>query len=417
MQTGDRSTGAGGARRRDEPLDEDVRVGGQVAVQRRLRGLTQEELAAEASVSVSYLRKIEQGSRPATRTLISALARALGVDVTVLTGQPYVTGDRRTDAVHDLIPALRGELAAYRLPPIEEHPVPALVELQAMTDEVSQLRHRVDLFGLGRRLPEVLAALRFASHAHTGGSRERVMALLAEVYYAVRQFLHKLGYLDLAALVADRYEWAAAGSDDPQALALAEVFRAGELDRAGDWRGARAVMTGAVDSFDLTRAGAATWSVWGFLHLMSAYMCAHAGDEAACWAYYAEAEEAARRLGEDRDDYRLAFGPTNAAIWGTALAVELMDGAKAVERAGHVHLAGQVPPERAGHHWLDLARGQLLYGKRQDALDSLMEARRVAPQQLRYHPMARETLYVLARYERRTSERLRELATWMGLDG
>lgn len=103
MQTGDHPTGTGGLQHRQgEPLDEDLRVGGQIAVQRRLRGMTQEELAAEASVSVSYLRKIEQGSRPATRTLIAAVARALGVDVTVLTGQPYLTGDRGADAVHDL---------------------------------------------------------------------------------------------------------------------------------------------------------------------------------------------------------------------------------------------------------------------------------------------------------------------------
>jgi hypothetical protein len=33
----------------------------------------------------------------------------------------------------------------------------------------------------------------------------------------------------------------------------------------------------------------------------------------------------------------------------------------------------------------------------------------------RYHPMARETVYALARVERRSSESLRGMAAWMGM--
>src|SRR5262249_56634891 len=103
------------------------------------------------------------------------------------------------------------------------------------------------------------------------------------------------------------------------------------------------------------------------------------------------------------DCLRLCCGPTNPAIWGTALGVEMMDGAEAGRRAQFVHLpAAGIPPERAGHHYLDLARGQLLYGDRSAALDALHLARRIAPQQTRYHPMARETVYALARAERRS---------------
>jgi hypothetical protein len=40
------------------------------------------------------LRKVEQGSRDATPALTAAIAKALGVDVTSLTGQPYY--DSRT---------------------------------------------------------------------------------------------------------------------------------------------------------------------------------------------------------------------------------------------------------------------------------------------------------------------------------
>jgi hypothetical protein len=148
---------------------------------------------------------------------------------------------------------------------------------------------------------------------------------------------------------------------------------------------------------------------------MAAYMSAHAGDEADTWSHHREAESLASRLGHDGDAYRLAFGPTNVAIWGTALGVELMDGGQAVERARQVRLTPKTPPERAGHHFIDLARGQLLNGHRAGVLDSLLTARQIAPQQTRYHPMAREAVYAPARAERRSSESLRGLAVWMGV--
>lgn len=56
---------------------------------RKLARLTQPELAHKANVSVSLLRKVEQGSRPASPAFIAAVARELGVNIEDLTGQPY----------------------------------------------------------------------------------------------------------------------------------------------------------------------------------------------------------------------------------------------------------------------------------------------------------------------------------------
>jgi transcriptional regulator with XRE-family HTH domain len=392
----------------------DDHIGARIAIKRKLQGLTQWRLADRAGVSVSLLRKVEQGNKPASPALVACVAKALHVDRTDLTGQPYRTGDRKHDAVHELVPDIRRELVAYRLPPEGDRPVPSLARLATEVAEVSQQRHRVDLFGLGSKLPAVLGDLRAASFAYQGGDRERVMCLWAETYYATRQFLFKLGHNDLAAQVADRYEWAAEQSGDPLAMALSGVFHAGELDGAGDWQSARAVMASTLDGLDVP-AGPSALSVRGFLHLMSAYMAAHAGDEVDVWAHHAEAEEIANRLGSDRDDYRLAFGPTNVAIWGTALGAELMDGATAIERSRRVRLTKRTPPERAGHHFIDLARGQLLYGDRRAALTSLVTARSIAPQQTRYSPMARDTVHALAAAERRSTDSLRGLAAWMGV--
>jgi transcriptional regulator with XRE-family HTH domain len=395
-------------------VQDDDSIGARIAAQRKLRGLTQEQLAHRAHVSLSLLRKVEQGSRQVTHQLVASVAAGLGVERNELTGQPYRSGDRTLDAVHDLIPELRRELVAYRLPPAADRQIPPLEALRTQVAEVSRARHNVDLAALGTALPSALGDLRAAAWGTTGPDRERLMRLLAEVYYAARQFVSKLGYPDLALLVADRYEWAAEQSGDPLAVALAGVFRAGELDAAADTRGARATMTATLDTI-MPADDEGTLSVHGFLHLMSAYMSAHAGDADDTWSHWRAAEELATRLGHDRDAYRLAFGPTNVAIWGTALGVELMDGAKAVERAQHVRMTAQTPPERQGHHFIDLARGQLMNGDTAGALASMYTARRIAPQQTRYHPLARETVYALARAERRSTESLRGLAAWMGV--
>ncbi len=384
-------------------MREGEHIGARIAAWRKIRGLSQRELGAEANCSWSLIGKIERGERAATPMVIAAAARALQVDRATLTGQPYPSQNRYEDQVHAGVAMVRRELAAYRLPPEQDPPPVDLTNLRARTRLISALRHQADLQGLGAELPEALSRLRSAAYASSGTDRETIMAMLAEVYYATRQFTHKAGYSDLTSLLADRYEWAAGQAGDPHLLSLADVLRAGELDAAGDTRGSRSVLAVAVERFDLRSPTQQDLSVWGWLHLMSAYMAAHARDAAATWDHYAEAHAAARQLGVDRDDYRLAFGPTNVGIWGTALGIELMDSAAALSRATLVTLTDQTPPERAGHHYIDLARAQLLHGHHQDALQSLQLARTITPQQVRYHPLARDVVLTLAQAERRSS--------------
>ena len=64
-------------------------IGGRVAALRKTRGWTARELARRARVSYSLLAKVETGSVPASPAFTGAVARALRVDVSRVTGQPY----------------------------------------------------------------------------------------------------------------------------------------------------------------------------------------------------------------------------------------------------------------------------------------------------------------------------------------
>jgi transcriptional regulator with XRE-family HTH domain len=399
-------------------VQDEESVGARIAVERRLRGLTQQELARRASVSVSLLRKVEQGDRPASSGLATAAARALRVDRQKLTGQPYYSGDRRIDAVHDIVAELRREAVAHRVPAVHDHEPRSVQVLREEVSAAGRALRRADLARLGRLLPTVLEDLRDPALS-AQGSEVEIMALRAAAYDMARQLAKTLGHFDLGSILADRYEWAARQSGDPLAVALAEVFSGRELDSAGEYLAARDVMAHAQAHLEphLAEDNPAALSVYGFAHLMTALAAAHAGDDNTTWSHYAEAVETAGRTGRDRDDYRTAFGPTNTAFWGVSLAVQLMNGPEAVKRAGQIRKTAGVPRDRLGSFYVDAARGYCYQGDRRGALESLLKAREVAPQAVRYGTSARETVYALAKAERRSSETLRGLAAWMGLQG
>src|SRR4051794_13657953 len=193
-------------------------AGTHVATFRKLKGLSQRKLAELAGVSYSLLTKVEAGHKPATPALISAAARALNVDVSQLTGQPYAP-DTPTDAqVFEHIAVLRRELTAYNLPPTRDGQPRPVEELRDAVTGLSRLRHGVNLLKLGKDLPQVLQDLRFAAHIYDGHQREQVYGLLAETYAAAGQLAYKMGYTDLSSITTDRYQWAAAQSGDPLAV-------------------------------------------------------------------------------------------------------------------------------------------------------------------------------------------------------
>ncbi|MFG1928799.1 helix-turn-helix domain-containing protein [Cryptosporangium sp. NPDC048952] len=404
-------------------MDDDDRVGAQVKVIRTLYGLTQEALARRANVSTSLLSQVERGVVPASPGFLAAVARALDVPQSRLTGQPY--RDEAADVLsHQSLAPLRRELAAYRLPPAADDPRPRpLRQLRASVAMLSTARHQSDLTTLGEVAPGLLAELRSAAHhLAPGPDRNAAYGLLAETYAAAGQLVWRLGHGDLSQVTTDRYMWATEQSGDRLAQRVGDYLLAGELAAVGEWTGARRTVNAAIADVEsmVSRKdpGPVVWAVWGNLHLKAGLIAARAGDAATAWTHHREAVDAVSRLDiPERDDYRLVFGQTNVAIWRVGLAVELQDGAAALQAADDVRPpADYTAPERIGHHHIDTARAAVYHGDRARALEELLLARRATPQQTRNHPMVRETLHALAHAERHASGTLREMATWVGVD-
>ncbi len=393
-------------------------IGARISAERKLRGFSQQQLAARAHVSHSLLTKVEQGRRPASPALVTAVARALDVDRGQLTGQPFRAPRDRDHAVHDMVPRLRQEILATALTPSEDRPTPSLPALSAAVTAITHAAERADLALIGERLPTLLADLRLAAHTTSGQDREQVMRQWAQAFGAARGFTQNLGYFDLSTVIANHYDTIAAASGDPLCMTLGITKHAQDLVAVGRHDQAQQLLQQARDQLEPLLASNApeVLSVFGYLHLRSALATARAADPVRTDEHWREAAAYAARLDGEPNHYGLWFGPSNIGIWGVGLAVELVDGPLAIRRGKQLTISPALPPARLGHHYIDLARAQLLTGHRQASLVSLQSARRISPQQTRYHPMVRETIAGIAHAERRSTESLRNIAAWVGIE-
>lgn len=391
-------------------------IGPRIARARKLRGgLTQRELAARVPCSKSLIAQVERGHKPASPSLVAAVARALNVDITELTGQPYRGRTERTDRIHATVPQLRQALVYWDVLPDLEFPPRSLNALRADVLKVTAFRQSARYVELGALLPSLIKELICAAHGATGHERADLFGLLAAAYSAADSMAYKLGYMDLFNLAVERVAWAASQAEDPLLGAVTDTRRSMAFVVTAAWDGGLKLLdrTSRQLQGELTD-DSAVLSVYGTVHLRAAILAARGNRSSVAWEHMNEARETAQRIGVDTADYSLLFGPSNVTIHEVAVAVELGDADKAIRLGGDLELPETLPAERSSHHYIDLSRAWLWTGQREKALQCLLAAESLAPQRTRYHPMARETVGRLLDMQRRVPENLRGVARRMG---
>lgn len=386
-------------------LGSHAEIGRRVAALRNARRMTQPALAAAAHVSLSSLRKVEQGSRPITDRVLRALADALGVDPDRLTGRRADSDSR----VHGAIPAVRTAIDAYDLP--EDGPVWPLARLRASVGQATRQRLTSQYTRLAETVPSVLAELTRAVHHGPEAERRETASLLAAAYRAADAVAYKYGYYDLSGRLVELMRWAAAINGDPVLLATASYVRTEVFFASGNLApGLRAleVAAAALPSPATDHARAAV----GALHMRAAVLAARMlEDSSIVIDHLSVASSLAAQVPEGIYN-GTAFGPASMRIHKVSVAVEMGDGARAVEVAGAWEPPQDLPAERRSHFFIDLARAQLWIGSREDAFCSLQAARQIAPQHVREHPYVRDALVTLLRLHRSPSRPLVSYAEW-----
>ncbi|MEU0942313.1 helix-turn-helix transcriptional regulator [Streptomyces canus] len=393
------------------PNPDDDSTGARIKEQRRLARLTQRQFAAMLPYSYSLLNQVECGARPATADFTAACAKALDIDVTVLTGQPYVTELQR-DRLAELVRPIREALDLYDLGANPDLSVRSGRELVREADELCALVRATHLRSAARRLPDAIAEL---THRAWSTPSTELWQALASTYRTAHDIAVKLGYYDLATVSLDRMAWAAERASDACLGAVRQYMRALVYFREGEYTIGQRLVTvghGIVDQAAETRE---TLAVAGQLHLGASVICARAEDATGVERHIAEARRIAKRIGDASDVHWLSFGPTNVALHRMSALVEMREFDDALTQARKIRLPNKLATSRRAHFLIDRARTEMETGLTEDALKSLVAARKEAPEQTRYHPVARETIRGLVHTARRTPDTLNHLAAWVGL--
>jgi transcriptional regulator with XRE-family HTH domain len=294
----------------------------------------------------------------------------------------------------------------------------SVADLTRQVTTAWRLRQRASYEALGQLLPMLLTEAETRAH---GGADDAEQAgrVVVHAYNATSSLLRKLGDGPLALVAADRAVRAARALDDPVLMAAALYRLANVLLSA---RRPEETTTVALQAADLIEPGKMqtprSLATWGGLLLTAAVAAARGADESAAWELMGEARTAGRLLGTDYADIYSIFGPTNIAIHGVQIAVELHNGRDAIRRSTMVD-PGRLPTsliERRGQFLIDLAHGYVLEGDDRPAVAVLLQADHIAPQEVRLSPEVHGlTRVLLARERAGAIPGLRELAERIGL--
>jgi len=368
--------------------------------------------------SAEALGLLDQGDGAANRRELLRNAAVLGAAAVVSPPWSREGSAGATEEPAEVV-SIRDALMDYDA--IWEDEVANLVDLGSLDRQVQQAwqaRQAAAYRQLGVLLPRVLTNAQLAARQLDGDRRRAANRLLAETYQCVGFAMANTGQGDLAWIAADRGILAAKQSDDRLVVAASSRMLAHALLAMGRHDKAQQVAVTALTTLEpgVGSALPAHLSIYGALLQTSAVVAARRGDRAGANEFLAEANTIAQRLGEDRNDFWTVFGPTNVGIHRASVLVELGDAGLVVEQARAIDPSHLPSLERRAHHLLDIAQGYGQWRKDHQALDALLHAEQLAPQEVHHQPAVRRLVVDLLHRERRTTKpKLRELATRVGV--
>jgi transcriptional regulator with XRE-family HTH domain len=382
----------------------DESIGGRLRRCRQKLGLTQEQLAAKAGLSVDVITGAERGrSLPQTTTLMR-LARALDVELTVLLDdQPRFdrSGASSVLAVRDVL------LSPADLPGVE-------VAGGGEPTPIDELRRHVDTawrtYWKGRfdLVTEMVPGLIVEARRTWSEKGPAAVGPLAQSYQLAACVLVQMGKPDLGALAAERALHAAhSGQDELQEAVLHGTYAWALLHQGRPEEAERVAVTAADRITPAFTAPADQVAVWGDL-LMSALAPAAAAGQAVD-ELIALTSAGAERLSGPHRVYQTGFGPTTVAMQATHAYAVRREPAKALQAATRVRRE-DLRGISTGAHLLDVAHAQADARRWRDAESTLAEARDLFPLWFTHQALARAIVTYLLDGQRRMSPTLRQLA-------
>ncbi|MGW4767973.1 helix-turn-helix domain-containing protein [Nocardia sp. NPDC004278] len=400
--------------------DTDANPDAVVTIRGARHGMSQQVLADRAGLSRGAIAKYENGERPIdSRRTLYALAVALGVRITDLTGHPLEQVDPSAAMFHACIGDIEAALWMGGHASHDSEPRP-LGELAEAARQVCRTRLACDFVTLGL----MLAPLIIESYKHTYAVSEadRVAAwnILASVAFDTAIALRVRGYGALAWTAAQAIEQAAQHTDDTAGHAAAAFARSQVLlSRPGSMSAALGCAESSADKLQSSVASRGELETYGMLHLQSALTGAALGKEAD--GHFAEAAEIADRLTEAEPGPSMmrnpTFGPENVVLWRMSAAMEKREAGRVLELAPLIAPDAIEAPSRRAQYFVEIGRAYALQRNYRESLYALLRAEHVGPQHVRSMTHVRELVGHMMRSARRdlTTGDLGRLAQRVGV--
>ncbi|MFC5182013.1 helix-turn-helix domain-containing protein [Actinomadura harenae] len=372
---------------------------------RKRRGFTQKDLAAHSGVSLSLIRKLEQGEREDTRLeTLRRLAKALGVSTSDLIVRP----DAAEGTAHDWTP-VRDALLQRSI--VQSDETPTAHGLLGVVETAEPLFTDNRYRELGTLLPTLL---RDADALGSAGRRvrSRILHLAALLMISTRQF-------DAAEIALRRAQDEAPGRLERAAIVNSRCWL---LMRCGDLAGTLSLAVGEADEIEprLSRATPEELAAWGGLMLRVSTAASRNNEPG-------EAEDALRLAQAAAVALRSEWAPPSDPLrtFGpVAVATRRVENYMVEDRPDKVLvLSGRIP--KAGfrarassrnRHRLDVAKASTQLKRYTDAFEILQEIRAVSPEWIVNQRMARDVLGKIVTKRRTLTSEMRDMADFIRLE-
>ncbi|MYU32790.1 helix-turn-helix domain-containing protein [Streptomyces sp. SID8358] len=345
-------------------------------------GMTQEQLAEAAEVSVGVVRKLERGGTASLPSLLS-IASALGTDIAVLFGQqaPRRSMDRDERAA---LRSLSGAThdAALGIPAEVE---PGTVdELRAVVQDADAAYWAGRYAELGVLLGALLPEARARYDASNTDEKTAAAGVLADVFQTAAMAANVWGSRDLAyaALTYGRQIAVQAGDDLRDAHLAATTAWVNLRDgRTAQGFSLAAIQADRIEP-KMSEHDPDRLAVYGQLVTNAAVAASRGGSSAeTAREYLSQAHAVGARLGSEhaRGGHAQPYGPLYAATQAMSIAVALGDIPGALRLMDTVKLDDTVPLATRARYGLDVALTHVECRRWDQAADTLEAVCGMAP--------------------------------------
>lgn len=374
------------------PSNDDI--GTRIRLHRERTGRTQAVVAGLSGISADYLGQIERGRKTPSANVLRSLAVALAVPVGAL------LGDGRTPA--KATDSADGDQLASALVTVGT-PVP-LGELVARIDNAWAV-WLTSAQRYSRLLPLLPSLIRDTEATQRNLRYEpeyrRASAAASDLYALLRTVTRRIGRTDLSFLVADRCLRAAEDADDPLRLAVARWNVGHTLLMSREYEAAvELVETASAGVLSDTGALPEAVSIAGALHLVAAVAEARAGRVWDSRERLTEAGRYAARSGAVGNVGNTMFSAVNVELHRISIELEAGDATEALRIADRLADAECPSVERRFTFAIDSARAYALRREETGSLLHLLEAERMAAEDLGHDPHVHELVRQLLRSPR-----------------